>query len=153
MIPKITLWVLMGIGIVISVLFYAGGSAGTWDVAGDSLNIPRYTDLFLNWNYILFAIVCLVTLVVVCITFANRFTTDRKGAIKSLAILCLFVILALVCWFVGSPEQINIIGYEGTDNVGAMAQLTDAMLYFTYILLAGVIVAIIWGAIYTRTRK
>ena len=153
LLPKITLWVLLAIGIVISALFYVGGSAGTLEVAGDALNIPKFTDLFLNWNYILFAIVCLVTLAVVCVTFARRFATDRKGALKSLAIVCLFVVVAVVCWVLGSPEQIDIVGYEGTDNVGAMAQLTDAMMYFTYVLFVGVIIAIIWGAIHTRVKK
>jgi hypothetical protein len=153
LLPQITLYVLLAIGIAISVLFYYGGSAGTLDVAGDALNIPRFTDLFLNWNYILLFLTLCVTIVVVCKTFINRFKVDRKGALKSLAIICLFVLVALICWFVGSPEKIDIIGYEGTDNEGAMAQLTDAMLYFTYLLLVGVVVAICWGYIYTRNKK
>ena len=63
LIPKITLWALMAIGIVVTVMFFfLGGSEGTLEVAGDFLNIPYYTDLMLNWNYILFALVCLATL-------------------------------------------------------------------------------------------
>ena len=152
LLPKIALWVLLAIGIVISVMFYAGGSAGTLEVAGDALNIPRFTDLFLNWNYILFGLVCCVTLAVVCITFARRFKVDRKGALKSLAIVCAFILLFILCWFLGSSEKLDIIGYEGTDNEGVMAQLTDAIMYFTYILFVGVVIAICWGAIHTRVK-
>ena len=35
LLPKITLWVLLIVGVIFSVMFYAGGSAGTHEVAGD----------------------------------------------------------------------------------------------------------------------
>ena len=152
LLPKITLWVLLALGIVFSVLFYVGGAAGTLEVAGDYLDIPKFTDAFLTWNYILLGIICLVTLCVVIISFVQKFKVDRKAAIKSLCIVCGFVLIAVICWLLGSPEKVDILGYEGTDNVGAMAQMTDAIMYFTYILLAGVILTIIWGAIYTRRK-
>lgn len=152
LIPKITLWVLLLLGIVVSLTFYVGGSAGTLEVAGDNLNIPKFTDMFLGWNYFLLAAVICVTLVVVVMTFINKYKVDKKSAIKSLIIVCCFVAVALVCWFLGSPEKVEILGYEGTENVGTMAQLSDAMMYFTYILFVGVLVAIVWGAIYTRKK-
>ena len=48
LLPKITLWVLLIVGVIFSVMFYAGGSAGTHEVAGDFLDIPRFSDLFLT---------------------------------------------------------------------------------------------------------
>ena len=152
LIPKIALLVLLLIGIAISLTFYMGGSAGTLEVAGDNLNIPKFTDMFLGWNYFLLAAVILVTLVVVVLTFIGKYKVDPKGAIKSLVIVVCFVAVACLCWFLGSSEKIEILGYEGTENEGAMAQLSDAMMYFTYILFAGVVVAIVWGAIHTRRK-
>ena len=72
LLPKITLWVLLIVGVIFSVMFYAGGSAGTHEVAGDFLDIPKYSDLFLTWNYILLAIVIVVTLGVVIGEFVKN---------------------------------------------------------------------------------
>jgi hypothetical protein len=48
---------------------------------------------------------------------------------------------------------VKIIGYEGTDNVGFMAQLSDACLYITYILVAATLLVIVAGRIYTSILK
>ena len=122
-------------------------------MAGDILNVPVFTNLFLYWNYILLAIAILVTLVAVCASFVLKFKMNKKSALATLGVVCGFVLVVVVCWFLGSPEQVHIIGYEGTDNVGAMAQMTDAIMYLTYILLAGVLITICWGAVYTRIKK
>ena len=150
MIPKVALWVLMGLGIIFSVLFYIGGSEGSLEVAGDFLDIPYFTNLFLTWNYILVFLVVLVTLGVVIWEFAKTYKVDKKKAMKGLYVVLGAVVLVLVCWYLGSPEELKIIGYEGTDNVGSMAQLTDACIYLTYILVLATIVAMVWGIIYTK---
>lgn len=154
LIPKIMLWVLLALGVVASVTFYAGGNeAEGLEVAGDMLNVPVFTNLFLNWNYILFAIAVLVTLAAVVFSFVLKFKANSKKALASLAVICGFALLAVLCWFLGSPEKMNIVGYEGTDNVGSMARMSDAIMYMTYILLVGVLCTICWGAIYTRIKK
>jgi hypothetical protein len=53
----------------------------------------------------------------------------------------------------GSPEEMHIVGYEGTDNVGAMARMTDACLYLTYILLSATVLTMICGYCYTKLVK
>lgn len=150
MIPKVTLWVLMGLGILFSVLFYVGGSEGSLEVAGDFLDIPYFTNLFLTWNYILVVLVVLITLGVVVWEFTKTYKVDKKKAMNGLCVVLGAVVLVLVCWFLGSPEELKIIGYEGTDNVGGMAQLTDACIYLTYILVLATLVAMVWGIIYTK---
>ena len=52
LIPKITLWTLLALGIVVIAMFFLGGSQGSLEVAGDFLDIPKYTDLFLTWIYV-----------------------------------------------------------------------------------------------------
>lgn len=153
LIPKISLWVLMALGIIFSVMFYVGGSEGTLEVAGDCLNIPAFTNLFLTWNYILVGLVCLITLAVVVYELIKTFQVDKKKALTSLAVVVGFIALVVICWCIGSPEEVKIIGYEGTDNVGAMAQLSDACLWLTYILTIATIITMIGGVIYTKTRK
>ena len=153
MLPKITLWSLLGLGIVFIALFFLGGSNGSLEVAGDFLDIPRFTNAFLIWVYILLAIVILVTLAVVVVEFANNWKTNRRKAYMTLGVVCGFVLLALLCWFLGSPEKIHIVGYEGTDNEGAWAQLADAVIYACYFLIAATIGTMIWGIIHTKRLK
>jgi hypothetical protein len=47
----------------------------------------------------------------------------------------------------------EIVGYEGTDNVGNMARMSDAIMYLVYILVGSTVAALIWGVIYTKTKK
>ena len=153
LIPKITLWSLLALGIVIVAMFFLGGSNGSLEVAGDYLDIPRFTDAFLIWNYILFGLVVLITLAVVVVEFVNNLKTNRRKAFMTLGVVCGFIVLACGCWFLGSPEKINIIGYEGTDNEGFWAQLADAVIFACYFLITATIVTMIWGVIHTKKLK
>ena len=150
MLPKVTLWTLLALGIVFIALFFLGGSNGSLEVAGDFLNIPRFTNAFLIWVYILLAVVILVTLAVVVVDFANNWKTNRRKAYMTLGVVGGFILLALICWLLGSPEKINIIGYEGTDNEGAWAQLADAVIYACYFLVIATLGTMIWGYVYTK---
>ncbi len=145
---KICLWVLLAVGIVVSVLFYVGGSQGSLEVAGDFLSIPKFTDLMLYWNYTLVGLVCLATFGFVCYDFVKTCRTDIKKAMQQLVVVLVFVGLIVLCWLLGSPEEIHIVGYEGSDNVGSMARLSDACLYLSYILVCCTIVAVIFGWCY-----
>lgn len=151
--PKITLWSLIAIGIVVIAAFFFGGSQGTLEVAGDFLDIPAFTNLFLIWNYILVGLVVAVTLCVLVIKLLNDFKYDPKRAIRVLAVIGGAILLCVICWFAGSPEEVKIIGYEGTENVGFWAQLSDAVMYLVYILVIATIVVMAWGAVFTRLRK
>lgn len=154
LISKVTLWVLLAIGIIISAMVFLGGTDGVgYEVAGDTLDVPKFTDLFLNWNYILLCLAILVTLIFVVMGFCRQWKADKKKAMFSLCVLIAFVLLFVICWFLGSPEKIQIIGYEGTDNQGFWAQLSDMMMFASYALVCGVIIAIIYGAIRSLTLK
>ncbi|MBR1381620.1 MAG: hypothetical protein IJ554_04020 [Paludibacteraceae bacterium] len=154
LIPQITLWVLLLLGIIVTVMFYVGGSAGALEVAGDFLDIPRFTDLFLTWNYILVIGAILITLVFVCIGLVKLFKVNPKRAI---AILCIFVtfiyIIPQICYLLASPEKVEIIGYEGTDNVGFMARMSEAVIYWVYFMVTATVGTLIWGIIHTKRLK
>ena len=153
LIPKITLWTLLALGIVVIGFFFLGGSSGTLEVAGDFLNVPKFTDLFLSWIYILLGLVILITLCVLVVKLAGDFKYNPKRAIRSLAIVVGAIVLCVICWLMGSPEELHIIGYEGTDNVGFWAQLADAVMFLVYILFAATIAAVIAGACISGSRK
>jgi len=150
-VPGIALWALMILGIVCSIMFFfLGGSEGQLEVAGDFLEIPYFTNLFLVWNYILVALVCLVTLAVVVWEFTKLYKVDKKKAMRGLFVVIGFIALIAICWMLGSTDEIKIIGYEGTDNAGNMARLSDACMYLTYILVLATIVTLVWGVMHTK---
>jgi len=153
LIPKISLWALLALGIAVIAFFFLGGSSGSLEVAGDFLNVPKFTDLFLSWIYILIGLAVLLTLCVLIVKLASDFKYNPKSAIRSLCAVVGAVVLCIICWLMGSPEELHIIGYEGTDNVGFWAQMADAVMYLVYILFAATIVSVVVGACISRSRK
>ena len=142
----------MLVGILAAVMFFAGGSEGSLEVAGDFLNIPKFTDLLLYWIYVLVGLVILVTFGFVLAKLVETCKVDPKAGIRSVLVVRAAVGLVALCWFLGSPEKVEILGYEGTDNVGTMARLSDAIMYLVYILTASTVVALVWGVIYTKVK-
>ena len=151
--PKVTLWVLMLVGIVATALFFLGGSEGSLEVAGDFLDIPKFTNALLFWIYALVVLVILVTFGFVIAKLVETFKVDPKKGLVSVGVVLGAVALCALCWVLGSPEKIEIIGYEGTDNVGNMARMSDAIMYLVYILTASTVAALVWGVIYTKVKK
>ena len=143
----------MAVGIIASVMFFVGGSEGSLEVAGDFLDIPKFTDLLLYWNYVLVALVIIATFGFVIAKLVETFKVDAKKGLVSVGVVLGAIALCAVCWFLGSPEKIEILGYEGTDNVGPMAQMTDAIMYLVYILVAATVAALVWGVVYTKVKK
>ena len=151
--PKVTLLVLMLVGIVATALFFLGGSEGSLEVAGDFLDIPKFTNVLLYWIYVLVALVILATFGFVIAKLVETFKVDPKAGIRAVVVVIAAIALCALCWFLGSPEKIEILGYEGTDNVGNMARMSDAIMYLVYILTASTVAALVWGVIYTKVKK
>ncbi len=151
--PKVTLWVLMVVGIIATAMFFLGGSEGSLEVAGDFLDIPKFTNVLLYWIYALVVLVILATFGFVIAKLVETFKVDPKRGLTSVLVVLAAVALCALCWFLGSPEKIEILGYEGTDNVGNMARMSDAIMYLVYILTASTVAALVWGVVYTKIKK
>jgi hypothetical protein len=134
-------------------LFFLGGSEGSLEVAGDFLDIPKFTNVLLYWIYALVVLVILATFGFVLAKLIETFKVDPKAGIRSVVVVLAAVALCALCWFLGSPEKVEILGYEGTDNVGNMARMSDAIMYLVYILTASTVAALVWGVIYTKVKK
>ena len=143
----------MLVGIVATALFFLGGSEGSLEVAGDFLDIPKFTNVLLYWIYALVVLVILATFGFVIAKLVETFKVDPKRGLTSVLVVLAAVALCALCWFLGSPEKIEILGYEGTDNVGNMARMSDAIMYLVYILTASTVAALVWGVIYTKVKK
>ena len=162
-IPKITLIVLLALGIVFALMFFFGGnSSESLEVAGESLSIPKFSELFLTWNYILIGLVVLTTLVVVVAEFCSNCMYNRRKAFMTLGAVVGLVVLCCVCWFLGSSEPLEIIGFEDLQGLNEQqiadywalwGKLADAVIYACYILFGATVCAMLWGYIHTKRLK
>ncbi len=152
LITKITLWALLAITVVVGGLFFFGGDDTPYEVGGDSMWNPLFTDTLIYWMYVLIALTILITVGLSLMQFVQSFIANPKKGVKSLSILVAFAAVFVISWFLGSPDEINIIGYEGTSNVGFWAQFTDMCIYSIYILAAGTVLALIGTVAYSKIK-
>lgn len=128
------------------------GSESLTSASGEPIHVPMLTDTIIYWGYILFAIAILVAVGVAIINFVKSLITNPGSALKSIIPVILFLGIFVVSFFLGSSERVSIIGYEGTQNEGIWAQLSDMFIYTTYTLLVVLIVAIFGARIYTSLK-
>ena len=150
--PKYTLWVLFAISLVVSGIFIFGGSMEIEGNAGEMLSTFVHTDLFLNWTYILFALSVVITLFAAISSFITTFRKNLKKGIGTIVVLVVFALVFVVSWFLGSPEELTIVGYEGTDNVGFWAQYSDMCLWATIIFSVATILALVGSTLYSKIK-
>lgn len=149
--PKITLYALLVLSVIFTVMFWVGGGSDVV-INGETWNEPANTGLYLNWAYILCGVALVLVVVIALVRFGMSFVESPKKAFVSLLVLATFVALFVISWSLGSDAKMDIIGYEGTDNVGVMAQYSDMCLYVAYVLMASVIVTLFGTSIYSKFK-
>ncbi len=143
------LYVIFAALLVVLALFFFGGDAeGTAVLAGVDPDMwqPAHTDALLYLTYVLFALAAVSSIV----SFVHFLICNRKASMSSVYVLVGSIIVLIITWFLGSPEKLEIISYEGTDNVGFWAQAADMFIYALYTLIALAIVCMLFGGIKKR---
>ena len=128
------------------------GSESIESAAGDAMHVPILTDTVLIWTYILFALTISIAVFVAAGNFIKSMILNPVAAIKGLVPILHFGGILLVSYLMGSSEKISIIGYEGTQNEGVWAQVTDMFIYTIYTLFVLIIVTIFGARIYTALK-
>lgn len=152
-IPKIALLTLGALSLIIGILFYVGGTSGSIEVGGDSIDVPTYTETLIVWSYILIGLTLFFTLGAVVLQFVEKVKKDSKSAIKSVAAVAALVVILLISFAVGTSEIMTIVGYEGTDNSGFWAQFSDMCLNSMYFLIGVAALAAVGSSVYGYIRK
>ena len=131
--------------IVLALFFFGGDAEGAAVMAGVDPEMwqPAYTDALLFLNYTVF----IVAVVGAAVSFVHFLVCNPKSSMGSLYVLAGSIVVLAITWFLGSPEKINIIGYDGTDNVGTWAQISDMFLYSLYALFTIAVAAMLLGGI------
>ena len=144
------LYVLVAIILVVLALFYFGGDAeGSARLVGVDPEMwqPANTDALIYLVYALMGIAIVATVAVAVVQLISSFKDSPKEAIKSLAGLVILILLLVITYHLGSGEQLDIPGYDGTDNVESWLKITDMSIYSLYVLLGANIIAMIASGI------
>lgn len=152
-ITNILALILIVVSVVLVLWIYLGGvESDKLIVGGESFAIPLATNPLLYWTYVLLIATVAVTLVFAIFTFAKKIATNPKAALKTIIPLIIFALVFVIAWNISSGERMTIIGYEGTQNEGFWAQLSEMFIYVVYILLAGLILTIVGSRIYVALK-
>jgi len=146
---------LVVVSFLLLIAFFAtmGQGTGTMDsTAGEAMHVPLLTDAVFLWTYVLFAAAIVVAIVAALVKFVKSSISNPKTALKAVIPLLLFIGIFIVSFLMGSGERMDIIGYEGTQNEGIWAQITDMFIYTTYTLLVLVLLSIVGSKIYTAFK-
>jgi len=100
-------------------------------------------DLFIGWAYVLIGIAVVAAVVPAVI----QMVTQPKNAVKSLISIVAIAVLVLIAYSLSDGTPMNLIGYEGTDNVPSMLKFADTLIFTTYFLLAAAIISIIYAEV------
>jgi len=140
-ISSIILYVIMGISVVLTVLFFTGGYVpGT---KGTNIAEPLNTDYLLIWNVVLLILAILLTLTFTVISLLM----NPKSAIRSLIILAAAGVIIIISYQFSSGEPLKLINYSGLDNVPHTLKIVDTGLFLTYFLVIAAFGAIIYNEI------
>ena len=154
-ISRWTLYALSAVTIVLIALFFLGGYVQPENQFAELVgrDEPVFTNGLLYWIYLLLGVTVFSVFAFSIMGFINNFRHNRKRAINSLLTLVVFAVLLIIAYTIGDGTPLNILGYEGTDNVPAMLKLTDMWIYSVYILMSLTILAMLFSPLINRIGK
>ena len=135
------LYVLLVVSVIFIGAFFMGGYvAGT---EGTTAAEPLVTNSILSWAYVLFFIATAVSLVFPIVYMIM----NPKNVVRSLIILAGIIALVFIAYSMASDEVLNIVGYNGPDNVPATLKRTDTAIILTFILMGVAVLSILYTEI------
>jgi hypothetical protein len=136
----ISLFVLMGVSVVLMLIFYFGTDVpGTADTP---MREPVVTETILIWAYILVGLALLAALIFPAI----RMVTNPRNAKKTLIGLVGVAVIVFIAWQFSSDEVLPL-ATENPDNVPHVLKMAGTQLGAMYILLALAILSIFYTEI------
>ena len=135
------LYLLLFVSVIfIGWFFFGGFVAGT---EGTNFAEPLVTNKILVWAFILLIIAAAAALL-----FPLAYLImNPKNAIKTLLILAGVAILVLISYLMAGDELMNLVNYNGPDNVPVVLKRADTEIILTYILAILALVLILYTEI------
>lgn len=146
-IRKLSSWTLLIISLItIAVLgmFFGGGVE---DPAAENKNYI-YTDLLLNWTYVVFFITIVVLAVLAVWQFSSILKTNPKSALTSLIVLVLFALLLVITYSMGDGTPLTTLNADAqTYNTSFWLKATDMWIQSTIVLFVAIVAVISAGTV------
>jgi NADH:ubiquinone oxidoreductase subunit 5 (subunit L)/multisubunit Na+/H+ antiporter MnhA subunit len=154
-ISRWTLYALTAVTLALLALFFFGGYVAPENQYMELVGIdePNFTNGLLYWIYVLLAVTVFSVFAFSVFGFINNLRHNRKKAMNSLVMLAIFAILLVVAYSIGDGTPLNILGYEGPDNVPTRLKMTDMWIYSVYILMGLVILSMLFSPLIKRIGK
>lgn len=140
---RIVTIVMFVITVVLLGMFIFGG-----EVPNQIYTTPIYTASLLNWAYILFLIAAASAIIFPIVRLATR----PKQAMKSFIGLAVLVVVVLIAYAMADGTPMNIVGYNGPDNVPSRLIFSDTIIYTMYIMFGAAIIAIVATELLRKVR-
>lgn len=153
---KMVLYITAAITIVITLLFLFGGQlpeAQRITTVDASVSQPAFTGVLLYWMYALLAATILVLLGFSILGLFSGLKKNRKATLQSIFGLVALVVLLIITYLMGNGTPLNIVGYNGSDNVPGTLKMTDMWIYSMYVMLGLTIFAILLYPVLQKMGK
>ena len=100
---------------------------------------PSFLDSALNWTYIMIFGALVITLIFEIFNVIMNPANTKRTLLSTVGV----VIVLVIAWSLADGTPLQIIGYEGSDNVPSMLKLTDAGVYIFYFMMLVTFVTIV----------
>ncbi|NLI35213.1 MAG: hypothetical protein GX416_01665 [Bacteroidales bacterium] len=134
-VSNFTLWIILGVSLIIALLFYCGGEVPEAQRIVYDLPQPSFTDLFIGWVFVLLA---LAFISIIFLEIYKYAVSDEKSSVLhtvSFTGACGLLFLLFLTWIVGDGDTLNVPGYVGSYNNSFWLKVGDMWLYSISILI------------------
>lgn len=132
-VSNFTLWIILGVSLIIALLFYCGGEVPEAQRIVYDLPQPSFTDLFIGWVFVLFVLAFISIILLEIYKYAA--SDDKSSALHTFTGACGLLLLLFVAWVVGDGDTLKVPGYVGDYNNPFWLKAGDMWLYSISILI------------------
>lgn len=151
---SIVLWILAGISIILTVMFFAGEQVEEMTTTGGVQTTWAQTDLFLWWGLGIVAFGVVALLIFAVKTFITMLQQDAKGAIMSLVTILAFVAIIAVCYFISDAEAFSrVVNGETQSFTATEMKVVDMWINAIIFLIGATVVLVVAGGIKNMLKK
>lgn len=140
-IVQILYYLMVAASAIIFLLYYIGPKVpGT---EGTNLSEPVITSFSLQYAYVVLALATVAALLFPVIQAIR----DPKNIVRNISLFIGGIVVLGILYYFSSGKVLNIIGYEGSDNVPWVLKLVDTGLFAMYLSFVAAVLAIVYSEI------
>jgi hypothetical protein len=146
-IRKITswlLWLVLGCSIIVFFIYFLGGEAEESTI---ELKVPKYTDLMLYLDYIVFGAAVFSFILFGLYQFILTFVTKPKSALISLGIIVGFLAFFIICYNLGDATPLVVSEDSEKYNTPFWLKMSDMWIFTLTIMLGACLLACLGFAV------